>query len=661
MSGKDAYAFAAAKLRAAKLSVSKEECLNNLISSKNILEPNGRLSEQQLLLLGNIYKELALESSTPIDRSINWKHSLKLYLEHYRTYNSSSALDQYAQTVVDYSQDQLKEADSISVKELLINALTILEEPLQDNTYSRLEVGELLARKSALIREQSKFDSRLRASLLNRALSAATTGIKLNACYGTHLETALVYDFKMRLSKDSEEYVQNFQNAKAHFEQPSLKDNEAANLARLQFYRSTQNATDACEVFCEIIRKFTLSRRILRHSYLYGEAVIMLWYQRSYNVFGIANYDNYLQEHLKKSFQYVDTAISHGIESARLYLCYIYLEALISSDFLSASEKLNQLKSGEETITLESICSLITEGADINYLSRGLCLGINQPSFITRLGTFTLIFTKDLELAGKLYRAAYNLKATPITALNLARYYIKYGNAEELNTVTKLISQSKQRADARFTHWRRATEELKSRLRLESEDTKTRIYKRRSYKNLSFSPDDSLNQLHSEFQDLQNNIEESPSSIDDKRGDRFEKLVKRLFELNSDDFFVDNQHHRPKGNPSLNKPDLMIKFENNWYTIECKCSNSSIERADIDGFTSRISKNPVARGVVIANQNYTKGAIELCEQEFRTKVFICLIGPNDIESVLLKKLTLKQLFLNIIYYTAREDGLFYSE
>ena len=134
----------------------------------------------------------------------------------------------------------------------------------------------------------------------------------------------------------------------------------------------------ACEAFPRQLDQMSNTRRILRESYIFGEAVSQLWF---------ADYPEMMVgAYLSEARSFLESAIAAGYRNARIIVALAYVVAIVDGP-QAGGTALSDIctKSG---VLWDQALNLATAASSSNLLEFGFALGLNQSAVWIRLGTF---------------------------------------------------------------------------------------------------------------------------------------------------------------------------------------------------------------------------------------------------------------------------------
>lgn len=566
-------------------------------------------STQALILKAEAYAELALESATPRDRTASWKKALATLNPSVEPELPLSAdlADAFAAISVDCFQDVFSELDFRGRLTILRSAKDRIDTVL-GNIRDKSTTGELLARKSSVLRHLALGDptpeSRVRR--LGEAQRCASRGVEQIRNWSTTLELGLSEWALARHENSDEEYATRLRRAEECLTDPILDGYEAAQLALARFYRLTFQSLKACRAFPRERARGSSYRRILRDSYILGEAATLLWF---------ADYpDELVAPYLAEAQSLLESAIAAGYRNARIIIALAYVAA-IKGGVEEGSTVLSEICTKSD-VAWDRAVKLALHASPADLIEFGFALGIDQSAVWTRLGTFASRFLGNQELAEGLYRTATRLDPHDAIALtNLARFLVRHGSASAGNEARRLIQKAQNFADRRFTWWRAVLAELEqgthapSRLAAKETRTPSAHFK-------------DLKDLKREFRLVEN-------LRDQQRGYELERLVFELARLTVGTAAPPYRIERVGG--GISQIDGYFTHGTDRYRVECKWLSTLADHNHIIDFADKIDVAGVG-GLFISMSGFTDAAIGRV-RELRDQKVILLMDGTEVRAV----------------------------
>ena len=231
-------------------------------------------------MMAEINSELAEEINIPSERSNYWRDCLSACLSGLEKYNTSTYADLLAKKTVDYIQDPYVFILKADANNIISNAKEKIDYFV--NKLPKKESAHLLARKSALLRHKINYcDTRIQQERTSQeALRCAQKSVDEDQdSWGAYLELALSLWNIAQFEKGEEKYHILLSSAEEYFwESITIEPTVYGLLGLCKFYRNTYQTTPFIECFDIYASKEYNKRRFLQSSYVYGEAVMQLWY-----------------------------------------------------------------------------------------------------------------------------------------------------------------------------------------------------------------------------------------------------------------------------------------------------------------------------------------------------------------------------------------------
>lgn len=585
-----------------------------------------------VIYFSKILGELALEESDSKKRLERWTSAIKKLDYQWKINPTFELAEAYAFLSVDCVQDRFCDFESSLRQKFLRNGKNYIDKILNQKINKNMEAS-LLARKSSILRYLSLIDvsPEFRFKRLNESLRSAQKAVEIDASPSNALELALSEWTLARHETTDEEYVQRLRKTETILLDDIMKSFEPAQLTLARFYRLSYRGLDACENYPRSLDKIINIRRLLRESYIYGEAATQLWY---------ADYPKEIVDvHLFESKTIIETAISSGYRNARLIIDLAYLRAILDGES-AGYITLSDLCTEGANISWEHALRLAAEAGPSDFLTLGFALGIDQSSCWTKLGTFVRKFVNDDSLEEVLYRTAMRLDPHDYIALtNLARFLMTKGNIDSLNEAKRLIQKAQNFADRRFTWWRSVWSEI-GEIERTTKGEKIIAPKITRYSPTAKNKNITLSSKFKNIKDIRKAFK-LVEKLDDvqKRGYELEKLIYELANLAFITVAPSYRFQRIAGGES----QVDGYFEHRWekYRVECKWRETPAERDDIERFLSKLDAVGVS-GVLISMAGFSESAVARSKEVRKSKA-ILLIDGDEIRSAFSSKINFDEL------------------
>lgn len=569
---------------------------------------------QAVILKAQTYAELALEASTPPDRTSLWKSSLAT-LEAPREQGSPAAdvAEAYGSVAVDCFQDVFSDLDFRSRQQVLRTARDGLDSVLNEAGDVTV-AGVLLARKSSVLRHLALAeltpDGRVRR--LGQAVGCAGRAVQHVTSRFTLLELGLSEWALARHETTDERYVARLHSAEQSLSHDLLREYEPAKLALARFYRLTFQPVKACEAFPRQTDRMSNVRRVLRDSYILGEAASQLWFA-DYPEAVVAGY-------LSEARSLLELAIAAGYRNARIIVALAYVAAIM--DGADAGRTALSDICTKSGVAWDQAIQLAIAASPSNLLEFGFALGIDQSAVWTRLGTFVGRFLGDVPLAEGLYRTAIRLDPHDAIALtNLARFLVRHGGPDARQEARRLIQKAQNFADRRFTWWRAVLAQLEHGGAVASKPHG------QAGKAVPSGP------IPTHFADMKDLRREfrcvEVLANDQQRGYELERLIYELAKLTVGTAAPAYRIERVGG--GISQIDGYFTHGADKYRVECKWLSKPADPNDVVAFADKIDVVGVG-GLFVSISGFTVAAIGRA-REFRTQKVILLVDGDEIRAL----------------------------
>lgn len=283
-------------------------------------------------------------------------------------------------------------------------------------------------------------------------LACTTLARKLNPNFGVLVEAGQACWAYARHEEDDVRYADRLREAEQLLKDGASGGDEFAQLTLARFYRLNFAALDACTVYPRSLMKTGDLRRRLRDSYVFGEAVVHLWYQEYPS--------EMLRPFLTDAKIFLESALSAGYNIARIAIALAFVTALL--DTPREGEAVLAEMFGDSTVNpWEGAINMVAGASAAGPLKRGLALGIDQSQVWQSLGTYARRLLKKNDLAEQFYRRALALNERNAVALtNLARVLI---DRDAFVEARRTLDKAKTFSDRRFFWWKTVLDDLNSR------------------------------------------------------------------------------------------------------------------------------------------------------------------------------------------------------
>lgn len=565
-------------------------------------------STQALILKAHTYGELALEATTPAERTAFWRKALTTVdpsgpSGEPELASASDLAKASSAIAVDCFQDVFSDLDFRARQTFLRSARDRIDAVL-GKTADTSTIGELLARKSSVLRHLAlgELTPQGRVRRLDESQRCASRGVQQVRSWSTVLELGLSEWALARHEASDEEYAIRLRRAEEYLSDPILESYEAAQLALARFYRLTFQSLKACHAFPRERAKGSSYRRILRDSYILGEAATQLWF---------ADYpEELVAAHLADAQSLLESAIAAGYCNARIIVALAYVAA-IKGGVEQGSTVLADICTKAD-VAWDRAVKLALDASPANLFEFGFALGIDQSAVWTRLGTFASRFLGDQELAEGLYRAATRLDPHDAIALtNLARFLVRHRLTSGSQEARRLIQKAQNFADRRFIWWRAVLAELERSTRVPSGPTlKVTRELREHFKDLK---------------DLKREFRRVEGLGGQQRGYELERLVFELSRLTVGTAAPPYRIERVGG--GISQIDGYFEHGTDKYRVECKWLSTPADHNDIIAFADKIDVAGVG-GLFISMSGFTESAIGRTREQRGQKAILLMDGTE---------------------------------
>lgn len=588
-----------------------------------------------VILKAQTYAELAQEAGTPSERTSLWRRSLAS-LEATLEQESSrvEVAEAFGSLAVDCFQDAFSDLDLHSRTKILRTARDKIDSILREIDDDSL-IGVLLARKSSVLRHLAQAemtpDGRMRR--LGEALRCAERSVQASRMWANLLELGLSEWALSRHETTDERYVARLRKAEGCLTDDLLRECEPAQLALARFYRLTFQPIKACDTFCRQARKMSNPRRVLRDSYVLGEAASQLWF---------ADYpEAIVTGYLSEARQFLESAIAAGYLNARIVVALAYVVAIM--DGAEAGETtLGDLHAGSGVAWDQAIRHAIAASPS-NLIEYGFALGINQSAVWTRLGTFAGRFLEDVPLAETLYRAAIRMDPHDAIALtNLARVLVRHGGPRAEQEARRLIQKAQNFADRRFTWWRAVLAEL--------EQAGAAVSHAQGKK---AAIEAQIPAHHRNMRDLKREFHRVERLGDaQQRGYELERLIYELAMLTVGTAAPPYKIDRVGG--GISQIDGYFTHGADKYRVECKWLSEPVGHNDIVVFADKLDVVGVS-GLFVSMSGFKDAAIGRA-REIRNQKVVLLVDGGEIRALFGLQLTLDDMMTRKrLHFDQRSD------
>lgn len=561
-----------------------------------------------------VLSEMAANQLDPRARRRTWLRAIDV-LERALTATGSNAtvVGQYADVVVDASQDPFSDLHDTVVRAKLAKARELLHEATRAETEQQAPVrAYLLSRLSAVRRAQALSqlvfrDRRLEfldakaATELARTLDASNKGVQL--------ELALCHWALSRHADTDQQYASDLRKAEAAFllaRDSDLGDLGSLSLAR--FFRMTYQAPRAVDEFLALTGKVQHRRRLLRETPIFAEAVQHLWYT-GYPLVHVTPL-------LDESVRLLSTAVDSGCVYAR-HVVDLAMLCAMRGDVQSADTILTRdLVARGNRLDWNGLAAAITSPRMLNapvedLPGLGVALGLNSAVVLNKLATYCRDFLSDVDLALTFYNASLRLEPRSAMALtNKARVLLDRGAPYDRREIRGLLDRAKAYSDRRYTWWRH---ELNRLIAATGGDASTGV---------GGNPSDTALQSFRGRRLAFHQIE--AISNPNERGLKFERFIVGLVSVSFTEWAGS---HRSPGAQN----DGFFVHRQTPFRVETKWIASPVEPAVLREFASRIEL-PGMGGCFISMSGFSESAVKYCQTLVRRRCLL-LIDGDDIRSV----------------------------
>ena len=601
----------------ARSCVNKDKSLGILHQAENlckkIMEQNNPKGYELMI---EILSELAEESALPLERHKLWKECISIAFRGIDKFDDPSFADRLASKTVDFVQDPYVTIPITEANHLLGSVGDKIDYFLKKLPI--YEGSRLLSRKSSLIRNMTKFHAAriTQERMSQKALRCAQKAANDNPdSWDAYLELALSLWHIAQFDKGEQQYHERIKLAEDHFwKSISIKPTVYNLLAICRFFRCTYQTSPFLECFNMYCAREYNKRRLLQKAYLYGEAVMQLWYSQ------------YPQEiieyYIEDANRFLEESIDAQYNDARHIVDLAFIKAA-KGEVNVAEDILHSLHSLSRDTSWTKIVEIVVETTSSDDLiARGFALGIADSSIWTKLGTFAIVFLQDLPLGISMHKVSLRLNPTNAVAMtNLARALLDINTHEAIREADRWISKAASCADRRFRWWRNVREQVQQKVAAFTGQPPQTQRIRRSL-HLRNLPD-----LLRSYR-LLKALEDRQS-----RGYELEKLVARLFEMCLGNCFASYRTSLEWANRPVIQIDAAFNFfDKDFYRVETKWTSEPVAPNEIVLFREKLDVVGV-KGLFISISGFTSEAIQKAH-ELRNERQILLMDGEELECIL---------------------------
>lgn len=581
---------------------------------KKIMKENNPIGYK---LMVETLSELANESDLPSKRHKLWSDCLSEAFHGIDKFDDISFVDALASKTVDFVQDTYVTIPIAEANKLYASVKDKIDYFLKKNLPTH-EISHLFARKSALIRNVTKFHAtrRTQEAMSQKALRCAEKAVNENPdSWYAHLELASSFWHIAQFDKGDEQYYNKIRSAENHFwKSISIKPTVYNLLSICRFFRFTYQTDPFLECFNRYLKREYNKRRLLQGAYVYGEVVMQLWYSQYPS--------EILEYYIEDAGRLLEESIDAGYSDARHIIDLAFVKAAkgeinVGKDVLKTLHKLSVDTSWTK---IAEIVSKV--GTSDDLITQGFALGIADSSVWNKLGTFIKDFLGDSSLAITMYKEALRLNPSNAVAMtNLAQALLDIDTLQSIQDAERWISKAASCADRRFRWWRNVREQIRGKMptHLVRTPLEQNIGKRMSFKHLS-------DILHS-YRALKK-VKDSQY-----RGYQFEKLVHRLITVSLGNCFASYRSSLEWTDRPVVQIDAAFSFfDKDFYRVEAKWTSDPVTPTDIVLFREKLDTAGV-KGLFISISGFTTEAIKKA-YEFRKEYQILLMDGEELEFVL---------------------------
>jgi TPR repeat protein len=563
------------------------------------------------LFRARVLSEYAAEENSPQTRLHLYQRGLGLIETTWKVNQIAKVAETHSLVSIDLFQDPIVSLDTRRKQTYLRQSREMLDIALRSTSEPK-ETAQLLARKSAILRHQAQLEltNDLMLKRVDEAVACALKATSTGHFPAAYLELGLAEWARARFEKTDEKYVEYLRRAEEHLHTTAEHVDDNARLTLARFYRMNYRPLEACEAFPTDPSEIKGMRKVLRESYLFGEAATQLWFAGTPS--------ELLDEKLETARRLLNLSIAAGNRNARSIVSLGFITAIL--DGPSAGDAaLSEISDSAHNVSWSDAVTLAASATNDKLASLGFALGIGNSQVWSSLGTYANTFMKDQALVETLYREAVQVDPGNAIALtNLARFLANTGSTEELLEARKLITRASSLADRRFFWWRDVRSQIDERVAATSGSTPSvpAARKAASGKVRSFKEVPAQFEAISQIENTQ------------QRGYLLEAL---FIEVAALEFVVANASYRIQRLESLvQQVDGYFEHRVNKYRVECKWTASPMDKNDVVLFHAKLDAAGVD-GVFVSMAGFTESAIAQAKLLAAQKAILFVDGSDITE------------------------------
>lgn len=554
---------------------------------------------------------LALEGRSPPERTSHWERACLGSQP-----SNARAASLRAELTVDAAQDVYATLPYKTRLEWLSAARGFLDSALTERHHAAIE-SELLARKASVVRQRAVLLLRTDPVKARRDIAeanrAAQKAVSIQRAPATLIQLGLAQWAAARLARSDLDYKESLTAAEDVLREAAASDRPAA-LALAMMLRLSFRPEEAQQAFDDYMHRDGPVRPVLRHAYVMGEACTQEW---------LSSEGTFLPRRHAEVEALLERAIAGGYDSARTLLSLAFVQGMRGQAGL---DTLGALVLHDGRLDWTSVMESVAEG-DLDTLDKALSLGIDQGATWTRLATYVVTFSADLDLAVEMSDVAARLApGDPVVLTNHARLLLQTDTAGA--DIRRLLDRAAQAADRRFVWWREVRKELDGRPELSaapSGQRYTTVDQARDYRAVTRA-----------FRELQQGLNLSAQA----RGLALERVFGAACRLTVGITTSSGSYRTVRTGRTNRQFDGYLECHGHAYRVECKWLQDAVEEQLLTHFFAGI-ESP-ADAIVVSMGRYSDGAVYRAKRELEKRVVI-LLDRSEVESVLYNEMKLDDL------------------
>jgi transcriptional regulator with XRE-family HTH domain len=586
--------------------------------------------DEPILLWGQAMAGLITEDQDSKSRTKSWRKLLSKLKVVCGVAMSPFLAEAFAIHATRASGDAFSDFPLMDRRRFLIDARNVLQdaiEQLKDGEDKLENEATLFARKSSVLRHLAALRDTPSEELddLRGSLKCSKLAKERYSDGAILLQEALAEWAVAKSLRDDEMYAQTMRRVEKLLTSDEVLGLEEGRLTLARFYRLNHQPWDACRAYRAYSRRARNRRRMLRESYICGEAAAQMWY---------GGYPRpMVNECCDEALMLLEQAFAAGYHSARLITALAFLHAATSGDVEVGEAAMSRIYVRNGGVDWDQTARNIAKANIGDLGSYGFAMGINNSGVLTRLGTFAREFSRNDELAEALYRLAVAVNGRDVVALtNVARFLIARGRPEDLIEARQFLGRAQVFAEPRFKWWRAVLAELDNRYdaaewirkavpSVESDDTQT------------YSPLKSFRAVKSRFKRIQR------IPISERRS--FE-MIRLMYDVANLNFGIENSTYQIIERPEGYGIEGAFRHRGEPYIIGCQWNERLVEPDIIATFGASLGQGQY--GLFIACAGYSEGAIAAAN-ELNSSTALLLMDGAETNAIIRGHINFDELVL----------------